>query len=223
MVLSTCALLSLLVLCGGMRLLGTWLEDETTLAGTLQQIIDLTDDTIAVAAQGLDVTPNPGNGSVEGVRKLRNNYSLDDKSMYVEGNYDPVNFGPIYNDCDSWRNLLFDGWSTGYSVKIKLRDTSDGDALLRRAMTLWESRGYQVSQHTYETTRWTGPTTISAPTMEEVERLSDPAEQPTVLTIIQIEQPDDNDILDGFNLEVDKKFKEATLGGGTGCRAPGNG
>ncbi len=222
MVLSTCALLSLLVLCGGMRLLGTWLEDETTLAEALQQIIDLTDDTIAVAAQGMEVTPDPGNGSVEGVRKLRNNYTLDDKSPLVEANWNP-DARVIYNDCDSWRNLLFDGWSTSYSVKIKLRNATDGDALLRRARTLWESRGYQVAQSTYETTRWTGPTTISAPTMEEMERLSDAAEQPTVLTVIRIEQPDDNDILDGFSLQVDKKFKEATLGGGTGCRAPGNG
>ena len=113
-----------------------------TLRQGLEQLIAVVDATAAAVAPGLEVAPGPiANADPSLADRLTNNHSLTDTSS---SEY------PGYDDCDSWKRILVDGWSASYSVTIDLRIERDAQLLMDRARRLWSQRGYQLTSRSYE-------------------------------------------------------------------------
>ena len=108
----------------------------------LQQLRATVDATVSIAAAGLDsgeglsTSADPRLAS-----QLSNNHSTTDESS--------ADF-PGYNDCDSWENILFDGWNAFYSATIALRSEADAPMLIAKTKSLWESRGLVVTASSFE-------------------------------------------------------------------------
>lgn len=51
-----------------------------------------------------------------------------------------------YDDCDSWRNIIFDGWRAHDDLDIQLRGEDDVERLLRDTKQHWERAGYTVTE-----------------------------------------------------------------------------
>ncbi len=96
----------------------------------------LIDTTAADALTGYEVVPMETNPDLRLARQLRNNHSLADHS-------NPDLF-PNYEDCDSWRNVINDGWSASYGLIVTLPDEEDADAALVAVRRHWEKQGYEV-------------------------------------------------------------------------------
>lgn len=107
-----------------------------TLSEGLQQTIDLIDATATKVAPNGQVSAAADNPEIEVADELSNNYSLVDHSNRIRY--------PGYNDCDSWKNLVDDGWSAVYRTNIMLRDEYSIEQLLRQAKQFWDSEGYDA-------------------------------------------------------------------------------
>lgn len=117
-------------------------RDRVSLAEGLQQLIDLTDATLAYAAPDREVAPWKENADIRLAAQLRNNHTFGDKSMDTEFGDEGAG---MFNDCDSWKNILLDGWSASYGITLELRGDQDARVLLDKVMRFWHERGYTVT------------------------------------------------------------------------------
>ncbi len=109
--------------------------DDLTLEEGLEQSIALVDETAATVAPAAQFSPLAFNADPAQARQLKNNYRLSDHS-------DP-DF-PGYNDCDSWRNIIDDGWTATYAVKASFADPDEAERMLQAGRQYWEVGGNQV-------------------------------------------------------------------------------
>jgi hypothetical protein len=108
---------------------------DVSLADGLGDTMELVDETAAQVAADRDVAPETDlpNADLARAAWLHNNHSFSDHSV------------PGYNDCDSWRNILHDGWNAYYGVEFALHGQADAAALLDQTRAMWEQRGYAVT------------------------------------------------------------------------------
>lgn len=111
-----------------------------TLTEGLRQTIDVVESTVAIAAPTRLPIPRPDNAQVTKAKQLRNNHSFSDHSNST--------LYPGYNDCDSWKNVVADGWSASYGVEIPVSGEQDAQQLVKQTKQYWESRGLDVKTQT---------------------------------------------------------------------------
>lgn len=132
----------------GDRTLGTMARmtrnDDLTLAEGLRRTIDFVDSTTVAVASDFVISPAQNSANPLLAGELRNNHSLQDQS-------DP--HFPGYDDCDGWRNILYDGWSAVHRVEITMLREDEGQQLLRETRQLWEKQGHDTEM--WNTTRST--------------------------------------------------------------------
>ena len=157
-----------------------------TLADGLGQVIEFVDTTASIVANDREITPRtqPANPDPATASRLKNNYSFADQSSWKY---------PGYNDCDSWKNIIIDGWSANYAVVMEVQNERDGIRLLDKVKQYWESLGYQVDSYTYANevgTPWSTSLLVFDGTMR-------------------------------YQFDVDWMRNEAFVNGNTGCLRPG--
>ena len=119
-------------------------HDDVLLADGLRQTTTFVDETVADVASDNRVTPASFNADPAYADRLSNNHSpFNAHYLGLQG----------YNDCDSWRNILFDGWNASYALDIALRGEQDAERLLRDTRQRWERRGFEVTEYYYPQ-RW---------------------------------------------------------------------
>lgn len=112
-------------------------HDDVLLADGLRQTIAFVDETVIEVGEGYRVTPGSSNADLAFADRLSNNHSPFNRHYPgLQG----------YDDCDSWRNVLFDGWMAHYGLEIALGGEQDADRLLRDTRQLWESQGFAVTE-----------------------------------------------------------------------------
>lgn len=132
------------------------------LAEGLQRTVELVETTAAVIASHRPVSPRPDNARIGTAGRLSNNHSFSDRSNSI--------LYPGYNDCDSWKNIVADGWSANYAVELPVSDDRDADHLTAQARQYWESRGFAVQVQTFSDPT-TGSLLTSVGTSTEFARL----------------------------------------------------
>ncbi len=133
-----------------------------TLADGLRRTIDLVNTTAAVVAPSGPVGPRPDNAQVDKAGQLRNNHSFSDHS-------DSIRY-PGYNDCDSWKNIVADGWSAYFGVDIPVSGQQNAEQFVKQTQQYWESQGFDVKVQTFSDPS-TGSLTTRAWTSTEFARL----------------------------------------------------
>jgi hypothetical protein len=115
---------------------------DTTLADGLRGTMALVDETAAEVAADRAVAPDADlpNADIAHAGQLHNNHSFSDHSV------------PGFNDCDSWSNVIHDGWNAYYGVQFGLHGQADAAALLDQTRDVWERRGYAVTTQTFNKT-----------------------------------------------------------------------
>lgn len=115
-------------------------SDEMTLSDGLAMTVELVNGTAAVG-RPMHFVPVPDNADPKWTHILKNNHSIFDNS-------NPQQY-PGYNDCDSWENLVHDGWSATYAVRAPI---ASGQAihLLDAVSRYWHSRGYTIQTLTHD-------------------------------------------------------------------------
>jgi hypothetical protein len=111
-------------------------DDEPMLSEGLRRIAHLIDETFATAAPDRIVSPTRNSVDIKLARQLRDNHSFADHS-------DSIRF-PHYNDCDSWENIVDDGWQAIYGARISLRGEQDAQQFLADTLRLWTLLGHEV-------------------------------------------------------------------------------
>ncbi len=111
--------------------------DGLTLSEGLQQTMTVVDTTAAAAASDRPVHPEADNADLSQASQLRNNHSFSDHSN--------SHLFSGYNDCDSWENIVNDGWSASYGVTMPVRSEEDGQGLMQEVERLWKNQGYEVN------------------------------------------------------------------------------
>jgi hypothetical protein len=114
--------------------------DDLTLSEGLQQTMTVVDTTAAAVASDRPLRPEPDNADPSQASQLRNNHSFSDHSN--------SHLFPGYNDCDSWENIINDGWSASYGVTMPVRSEQDGRRLIQEVERLWKNQGYEVNVQT---------------------------------------------------------------------------
>ncbi len=101
------------------------------LQSDLRQAVALTDALVAAAGPQANVMPSPFNADLEQAETLRDNHSVEDHGV------GPVTVGDLFanrfEDCDSWRNVFSDGWTTRYRIIIDLPTEQAARRLLPKA------------------------------------------------------------------------------------------
>lgn len=112
------------------------------LQSDLRKAVALTDAVVAAAGPGAAVTPSPFNADLKLAGTLRDNHSVHDHGV------GPVTvddlFANRFEDCDHWRNVFNDGWTTRYRVDVDLPTEETARGLLPKVRAAWEAMGYQV-------------------------------------------------------------------------------
>ncbi len=95
------------------------------------------DTTASAVASDRHIRPEPDNADLSQASQLRNNHVFSDHSN--------SHLFPGYNDCDSWENIINDGWSASYGVTMPVRSEQDGRRLIQEVERLWKNQGYEVN------------------------------------------------------------------------------
>ncbi len=161
-ILAVGAVMLIVVLTAGVAVIQLARGGGITLAEGLRRTIDLVDTTAAVAAPNGLVTPKPDNAQVDKAGQLRNNRGFSDRS-------DPIRH-PGYNDCDSWKHIVADGWSAHYGVEIPVSGGQHAEQLVKQTRQYWASHGFDVQAQTLSDPL-TGSSTTRAWTSTEFARL----------------------------------------------------
>lgn len=90
------------------------------------------DRTADAVAPDREHRSEPMNSDPDRVAMLSNNHSFNDHS--VDG----------YNDCDSWRNVIHDGWSASYGVEFSIAGDDDAARLIQNTRDFWVREGRDV-------------------------------------------------------------------------------
>lgn len=123
-------------------------DDEPTLSVGLRQTMQFVDSTAAAVAPGHTSYPETDyNADINQIDELSNNHSFADHSN--QARY------PGFNDCDSWQNIIDNGWSAHYSVTVYLHDERDGKMMLDTVREEWAKQGLEIEE---QTTRTSGGT-----------------------------------------------------------------
>ena len=115
-------------------------HDDVLLGEGLLETRAFVDATLGEVAADLSVSPSSDNADPAVASELHNNHSFSDQSH-------PLQY-PGYDDCDSWKHIVLDGWTATYGVEITLRDVQDAEHILNDTRRFWESLGYDVEMVT---------------------------------------------------------------------------
>ncbi len=111
---------------------------EATLSVGLATTVEVVTMT-ASAYPSVHFVPESNSADLEWANVLQNNYSISDHS-------NPQKY-PGYNDCDSWENVIHDGWSATYAVRAPIT-SGQATHLLDAVSRDWQSRGYTIQRLT---------------------------------------------------------------------------
>ena len=96
-------------------------DDRPALPRELARVAGLVDDTVAAVADGRETGPVPGTGDPTLVDRIGGDHPTP----------------PGYDQCDSWRDWILPGWQASYGRTIRVRDSREGDEILRAAERFW--------------------------------------------------------------------------------------
>ena len=114
--------------------------DGLSLSEGLQETITVVDTTATAVASDRPIRPETGNADLSQASQLRNKHMFSDHSN--------SHLFPGYNDCDSWQNIVNDGWNASYGVTMPIRSEQDGQRLIQEVERFWKNQGYEVNVQT---------------------------------------------------------------------------